>query len=152
APVTSVAGKTGAVTLVESDIGSLVADLALKAPLASPTFTGDPKAPTPSPGDDDTSIATTAFVTGAISTAVSTLAPAAVGINSQSGTIYTLVLGDSNTVVETTNSSAVTITVPPNSSVAFPVGIPVYFFQSGSGQITVSAGAGVTIRTAASLT
>jgi hypothetical protein len=32
------------------------------APLASPTFTGDPKAPTPAPGDNDTSIATTAFV------------------------------------------------------------------------------------------
>jgi hypothetical protein len=42
--------------------------IALKAPLASPTFTGDPKAPTASPGDNDTSIATTAFVTAALST------------------------------------------------------------------------------------
>ncbi|MGZ6387880.1 MAG: hypothetical protein ACXWQZ_01305, partial [Ktedonobacterales bacterium] len=33
-----------------------------KANLASPTFTGDPKAPTAAPGDADTSIATTAFV------------------------------------------------------------------------------------------
>lgn len=41
-----------------------------RAPLASPTFTGDPKAPTPTAGDNDTSIATTAFVTGAITTAV----------------------------------------------------------------------------------
>lgn len=32
------------------------------ARIASPTFTGDPKAPTPSVGDDDTSIPTTAFV------------------------------------------------------------------------------------------
>jgi hypothetical protein len=32
------------------------------APLASPTFTGDPKAPTPLTADNDTSIATTAFV------------------------------------------------------------------------------------------
>lgn len=32
------------------------------ARLAGPTFTGDPKAPTPSAGDNDTSIATTAFV------------------------------------------------------------------------------------------
>lgn len=40
-----------------------------KADLASPTFTGDPKAPTPTAGDNDTSIATTAFVTGAIATA-----------------------------------------------------------------------------------
>jgi len=36
------------------------------APLASPEFTGNPTAPTPSAGDNDTSIATTAFVTAAI--------------------------------------------------------------------------------------
>ncbi len=41
----------------------------LKANLASPTFTGDPKAPTPTAGDNDTSIATTAFVTAAIAAA-----------------------------------------------------------------------------------
>lgn len=40
--------------------------LALKAPLASPSFTGNPLAPTPSAGDNDTSIATTAFVTAAV--------------------------------------------------------------------------------------
>jgi len=37
-------------------------DLSFYAPLASPTFTGDPQAPTPATGDNDTSIATTAFV------------------------------------------------------------------------------------------
>lgn len=42
------------------------AALALKAPLASPTFTGDPKVPTAAPGDNDTSAASTAFVTAAI--------------------------------------------------------------------------------------
>jgi hypothetical protein len=36
------------------------------APLASPVFTGDPQAPTPSPGDSDTSVATTSFVAAAI--------------------------------------------------------------------------------------
>lgn len=36
--------------------------LGQKAPLASPAFTGNPTAPTPSPGDNDTTIATTAFV------------------------------------------------------------------------------------------
>ncbi|MNZ35176.1 hypothetical protein D3C78_525670 [compost metagenome] len=36
--------------------------LALKAPLASPNFTGDPKAPTPAVTDNDASLATTAFV------------------------------------------------------------------------------------------
>ena len=36
------------------------------APIASPSFTGNPRAPTPAVGDDDTSIATTAFVDNAI--------------------------------------------------------------------------------------
>jgi len=40
--------------------------LALKAPLANAVLTGDPKAPTPALGDNDTSIATTAFVQAAI--------------------------------------------------------------------------------------
>lgn len=42
------------------------AAIALKANTASPTFTGDPQAPTPAPADNDTSIATTAFVKTAI--------------------------------------------------------------------------------------
>lgn len=43
--------------------------LLLKADLASPTLTGTPTAPTPTAGDNSTNIATTAFVTDAISTA-----------------------------------------------------------------------------------
>ena len=44
----------------------------ISAPLftGSAVLTGDPKAPTPTAGDNDTSIATTAFVTSAIATAV----------------------------------------------------------------------------------
>lgn len=41
-------------------------DLSAYAPLASPALTGNPTAPTPSPGDNDTSIATTGFVKAAI--------------------------------------------------------------------------------------
>ncbi len=41
-------------------------DPASLAPLASPVFTGNPTAPTPASGDNDTSIATTAFVKDAI--------------------------------------------------------------------------------------
>jgi hypothetical protein len=36
------------------------------APINNPILTGDPQAPTAAPGDNDTSIATTAFVTAAI--------------------------------------------------------------------------------------
>jgi hypothetical protein len=109
APVTSVAGRTGAITLSNTDIsglgslavvndapsdgsqyarkngawdvvtatssyitsvssplsvtsGNLTIDLSAYAPLASPVFTGDARAVTPAFGDNDTSIATTAFV------------------------------------------------------------------------------------------
>lgn len=43
--------------------------LAIKAPLASPTFTGTPAAPTASPGTSTTQLATTAFVQAALPTA-----------------------------------------------------------------------------------
>ncbi len=43
-----------------------VADVVGAAPIASPTLTGNPAAPTPPPGDNDTSISTTAFVSAAI--------------------------------------------------------------------------------------
>lgn len=46
----------------KADVAEVDAALALKADLVSPTFTGDPKAPTPPTGDNDTSIATTAYV------------------------------------------------------------------------------------------
>ena len=41
-----------------------------RAPLASPVFTGDPQAPTAAAGDNDTSVATTAFVSAAVGTAL----------------------------------------------------------------------------------
>jgi hypothetical protein len=50
------------ITIAESQVTNLPTDLAAKAPLDSPTFIGDPKAPTPPQGDNDTSIATTAYV------------------------------------------------------------------------------------------
>jgi hypothetical protein len=44
----------------------VAADIANKADIASPTFTGVPAAPTASPGTDTTQLATTAFVTAAV--------------------------------------------------------------------------------------
>lgn len=42
--------------------------LALKAPINNPVFTGDPQAPTPATTDNDTSIATTAYVQNVFAT------------------------------------------------------------------------------------
>lgn len=48
--------------IAQSKIATLVTDLAAKAPLASPTLTGTPAAPTAGAGTNTTQIATTAFV------------------------------------------------------------------------------------------
>ena len=65
--------------------------------------------------------------------------------NEQTGTTYTLALTDDGKVVEMNNASANTLTVPPNSSVAFPVGSQIVVLQTGAGQTTLAAGAGVTV-------
>lgn len=74
------------------------------------------------------------------------LAPKRLLENVQAGASYTLVLADESAVVACTNAGAVTVTVPPNSTAAFPIGALVEIFQAGAGQVTVAAGAGVTLR------
>lgn len=72
------------------------------------------------------------------------------GINSQTGTAYTLVLTDKGKLVRMSNAAANVLTVPPNSSVAFPVNSWVDIGQYGAGQTSIAAGAGVTIRSSGS--
>jgi len=58
---------------------------------------------------------------------------------------YTLVLADAQLVIEMNKSTANTLTIPPNSSVAFPVGTTLLVVQTGAGQTTLTAGSGVTV-------
>jgi hypothetical protein len=68
-----------------------------------------------------------------------------VAVNAQTSS-YTFVLSDgNNTLVTLSNGSANTATIPPNSSVAFPVGTVLNFVQTGAGQTTITQGSGVTI-------
>ena len=206
--VLSVAGRTGAVTLVKGDVdlGSVdnTADTAkpvstaqqtalnLKANLASPALTGTPTAPTQTAGNNSTRIATTAFATTALNlkanlasptftgtptlptgtiattqsagnntTAIATTAFATTAlnlkanirgaVNAQTGTTYTLVIGDEYLDgVRQTNAAANTVTIPPNSAVAFPVNTKILITQGGAGSTTIAAGAGVTLNAPAS--
>jgi hypothetical protein len=72
-------------------------------------------------------------------------------VNAQTGTTYTLVLTDNNKLITANNASAVTVTVPPNSSVAFPVGAQITIIGIGVGIVTIAQGAGVTINATPSL-
>jgi hypothetical protein len=67
------------------------------------------------------------------------------GINAQTGTTYTTVLADNGKLITQTNASAITTTIPPNSSVAYPVGAQINVVQLDVGKVTFAQGAGVTI-------
>ena len=77
-------------------------------------------------------------------TASTTYAPLSLVTSAQTAS-YTLVLADTYELVEISNASANNLTVPLNSSVAFPVGTQINILQTGAGQTTVVATGGVTI-------
>lgn len=72
-------------------------------------------------------------------------------IITESTTSRTLSLTDAYAYIRTTNSSAINITVPPESSVAFENSTRVEVIQAGTGQVSFVAGSGVTINTVSGL-
>jgi hypothetical protein len=146
-----------------------------RAPLASPTFTGVPAAPTAAAGTNTTQLATTAFVTTAgnlkanLASPTFTGTPAAptaaartnttqlattafvygevnrVSIDTKTAS-YTLAVADAGKVIEMNVASANNLTIPVNSSVAIPVGTTIDIVQYGAGQTTIVPASGVTIR------
>ena len=64
------------------------------------------------------------------------------GFNAQTGTTYTLVVGDLNKLVTASNASAITLTVPPS---VFSANDVINIQQIGAGQVTFAQGSGVTI-------
>lgn len=63
----------------------------------------------------------------------------------ETGTSYTGVLADANKYIQFTNGSAIAFTIPPNSSVAYPVDTVIAIEQNGAGVVTFTAGVGVTL-------
>lgn len=92
------------------------------------------------------------FTAGQVLTAaeLDAVATAMIAINAQTGTTYTTVLGDDGKLITCDNAAAIALTIPPNSSVAYGIGTQLNIMQLGAGQVTVTAGAGVTLRSAGS--
>jgi hypothetical protein len=86
------------------------------------------------------------FTSGDVFTAAnaSILATAVVAINAQTGTTYTAVAGDVGKLVTLSNAAAIALTIPPS---VFAVGDQINIVQGtgGSGVVTITAGAGVTL-------
>lgn len=99
------------------------------ASIDSPTFTGTVTVPTPT---NSTDAATKGYVDS-------------VTINTQTVS-YQLALTDAGDVVEMNVGSANNLTVPASGTVNFPIGTSIDIVQYGSGQTTIVAAGGVTIR------
>lgn len=82
----------------------------------------------------DTQTLTNKTLTSPISTIATTTSSAS----------YTLVLTDQSKLIEISSASATNLTIPLNSSVAFPTGTSIIVLQTGAGQITVVPTGGVT--------
>lgn len=95
-------------------------------------------------GNPTLSLATA--VTDSLALADSAVQPAdPISINAQTGTSYTLVLGDAGKEVTMTNASANTLTIPANASVAFPTGTVINVSMLGAGTTTIAGDTGVTV-------
>ncbi len=68
-----------------------------------------------------------------------------------SGATYTTVLLDSQRWLDLTNAATKTLTIPPQSSVNASMNTEIWIYNSGAGLATIAAGAGVTIRSPASV-
>jgi hypothetical protein len=87
------------------------------------------------------------FTSGQVLTAaeLDAVATAMIAINAQTGTTYTTVLADDGKLITCSNAASIALTIPPNSSVAYGIGTQINIAQLGAGQVTITAGAGVTL-------
>jgi hypothetical protein len=111
---------------VKSTGTTLSYDNTAYAPLASPALTGNPTAPTQSPGNNSTRIATTAFVTAAAATAAAsgTYTPTiTLGTNAASSTAFLNKYTRVGTIVTVYGRALITFTSAINT--AFTVSLPI---------------------------
>ena len=65
---------------------------------------------------------------------------------SQKTDSYTLAnLNERDTLVEISKSTATTLTIPTNATIAYPVGTSIDILQTGTGQVTIAGAGGVTV-------
>lgn len=69
-------------------------------------------------------------------------------ISTQTGTSYTPVGSDMQSLIKLSNASPITLTIPQDSDLtSWAVGQTIEFMQEGAGQVTVAQGTGATVRT-----
>ena len=142
-------GSTSGTTTVQAS--AVAGTTTLTLPAATDTLVGKATTDTLTNKTIDTATNT---ITGAVTlTGTQTLTNKTVTdpvmvetVNAQTGTTYTPVLSDAKQMVTLNNASAITVTIPPASSVAYTAGSKIDFIAKGAGQVSFAQGSGVTIR------
>jgi hypothetical protein len=111
---------------------TLTTSIGLKAPLASPTFTGTVTV----------AAAGVAFTDG---TQTRQGVPSLTTISQKTASYTLAALTERDSMIEMNSASATTLTVPTNATVAWPVGTSIDVLRVGAGAVDVAAAAGVTI-------
>ncbi|HZL00647.1 MAG TPA: hypothetical protein VFC47_12180 [Caulobacteraceae bacterium] len=120
----------GPLTIAAGSISA--ADLAAGAALANLGYT-----PLNRAGDTATNLILAASTIGAASAGY-----LGAPVNEQDSA-YTLTLGDAGKLIRSNSGSAMAITIPPNSAVAYPAGTCIAFRNAGAGVVTITRGSGV---------
>jgi hypothetical protein len=122
---------------------TLTTAIALKAPLASPTFTGTVTAP---------AITATALITASASglaftdgTQTKEGVPSRTPIIQKTASYTLTATTERDSLIEVASASGTTITIPTNSAVAYPVGTSIDILQTSTGQVTIAGDTGVTV-------
>ena len=119
--------------------------IALKAPLANPTFTGTNTVAALTVSGSGLITASSAGIAFTDGTQTKEGTPSRTSIVQKTAAYTLSALTERDSLVEVNSASAVTVTVPANATVAYPVGTSIDILQTGAGQITVAGAVGVTI-------
>ena len=111
---------------------TLTTSIGLKAPLASPTFTGTVTV----------AAAGVAFTDG---TQTKEGVPSRTPISEKTDNYTLTLLAERDSLIEVNSGSAKTVTIPLNSAVAYPIGSSLDILQTGAGQVTIAGDSGVTV-------
>ena len=137
---TATAGTNTTQVATTAFVGTAVSNLVASAPAALDTLNELAAAL-----GSDANFSTTMTNALALKASKAELAAATVASFNNKTTSYTAVLSDEGNVIEMDSASANSVTIPPNSSVAFTIGSSIDVFQKGTGQTSIVAGAGVTV-------
>jgi hypothetical protein len=119
--------------------------IALKAPLASPTFTGTNTVAALTVSGSGLITASSAGIAFTDGTQTKEAIPSRTTIVQKTASYTLSSLTERDNLIEVASASGTTLTIPLNATIAYPVGTSIDILQTSTGQVTIAGAAGVTV-------